>query len=132
MNGTGRVIECGMGIPYHRDDLFGAHFEPEGDGFLYRRYPDEAPVRVSASERDTFVSELRKRTGRIIVATLTLIVLGGVAVLLVVKALGPGSLWLTIGPVAAIVIVCGWLTHRAATAPLAVLAFRKWRSERAG
>lgn len=35
--------------------MFESQFEPDGDGFLYRRNSKDAPIRVSAAERDKYI-----------------------------------------------------------------------------
>ena len=48
---------------------FDAQFEPNGDGFLYRRSLKGAPIRVSAAERDRFSAAYRRIFRRLIWGT---------------------------------------------------------------
>jgi hypothetical protein len=42
-------------------EIFTNRFEADGDGFLYRSSPTAAPIRVTAAERDRFLSDLDRR-----------------------------------------------------------------------
>jgi hypothetical protein len=57
--------------------MFVDQFEPDGDGFLYRKSLKGAPVRVSFAERDDFITSFNRRlrysTWSIFPATLVLI-----------------------------------------------------------
>lgn len=41
--------------------IFADQFEPDGDGFLYRKSGRGAPIRVTAAERDRFVGDFNRR-----------------------------------------------------------------------
>lgn len=40
---------------------FTEQFEPDGDGYLYRKHRRGAPIRVTKAERDQFVAEFERR-----------------------------------------------------------------------
>jgi len=41
--------------------IFADQFEPDGDGFLYRKSGRGAPIRVTAAERDQFIDDFNRR-----------------------------------------------------------------------
>lgn len=65
----------GFGLSQKR---FAAQFEPDGLGYLYRKNFKEAPIRVSAEERDVFV----KSFDRTLLCGFILLAVGTVAVIL--------------------------------------------------
>jgi hypothetical protein len=60
---------------------FANRFEPDGDGFLYRRSMKAAPIRVSAAERDAFVAQFKRQLPWLhwgIIAAVVLLIIGDV------------------------------------------------------
>jgi hypothetical protein len=57
-------------------DLFAEQFEPDGADYLYRRSQKGAPIRVSASEREAFLSDFQRNYGRAFWGFLIAIILG--------------------------------------------------------
>ncbi len=41
---------------------FAAQFEPDGNGFVYRKYAKDAPIPVNASERDKYIEDFNRST----------------------------------------------------------------------
>lgn len=44
--------------------MFAAQFEPQGEGFTYRKHSVGEPIRVSAAERDRYVAAFEQFTRR--------------------------------------------------------------------
>lgn len=42
--------------------MFAAQFEPDGNDFVYRKYAKDAPIRVSASERNRYIEAFNRST----------------------------------------------------------------------
>jgi hypothetical protein len=40
--------------------MFAAQFQPEGEGFVYRKHSIGQPVQISAAERDRFIADFEK------------------------------------------------------------------------
>lgn len=106
-----------MSAQVNRFEPLASHFEPDGDGFFYRRYPDDSPVRVSAAEYDAFAEETRRRSGWLVVTMLTLLVVLGAAGVFLTRGPGGDSAPWALGPVALLVGFSCWATWRVARTP---------------
>lgn len=95
-----------------------SHFERHGDGFLYRRDPGDAPVRVSAAEHDRFIEDYRHAMGRQLMTLLALMIGVPVTLLLLSREVEDPSLLWTLAAVVAIVSFSGWGTYRVLRTPL--------------
>ncbi|MBL8652122.1 MAG: hypothetical protein JNL35_17170 [Sphingopyxis sp.] len=69
-------------------EMFSAQFEADSDGYLYRKNRKNAPVRVSARERDDFVAAFDRnytRAYRVTMIVTMLVILGMVTIAVVVE-----------------------------------------------
>lgn len=64
----------------HLVERFGAQFEPNDGGYLYRKGLREAPMQVSASERDAFLAKFVRECRRLIWLSVGLAMAGIVTV----------------------------------------------------
>lgn len=93
--------------------MFADQFEADGQDYLYRKSMRAAPIRVTASERDEFVSRFARDQRRLTWIFVTLIVLGIAALVALVPSFADeGNEWhiYVVGVVAIAVFTAAWRT----------------------
>ena len=88
-------------------ESFSLQFEPDGNGFLYRRRQKSAPIRVTADERDRFIGDYRRALRRLtwIVAGATILAIVAVSAPAIIDDREVPNVWLWLIGVAAVLVI---------------------------